>query len=156
MPSRIGATGAVARDQAGKELTMAEQQPLCNGKIGKAVEPGGKFSALTEHILSNKGVLAFPPVSYREMQFRWESFCHQVYGATPLRLVSDYELKRAVLFVSRKSAAPLLITADTSDEWTYQVASDEAIAAMRRDENGMESGFAGLDGEGSMRSRWLD
>jgi hypothetical protein len=68
-------------------------------------------------------------------------------------LVSDHELKRAVLFVFRKRAWPLLITAGTSDEWTYQAALDEAMAAVRRDESGTESGFAGLEGEGSTRSR---
>jgi hypothetical protein len=74
-------------------------------------------------------------------------------GAAPLRLVSDHELKRAVLFVFRKRAGPLLITADTRDERTYQAALDEAMAAVRRDESGTESGFAGLEGEGSTRSR---
>jgi hypothetical protein len=121
--------------------------------IGKIAESGGKFSASMEHILSTKGMLVFPPVSCRETQACWESFCQQIYGAAPLRLVSDHELKRAVLFVFRKRAGPLLITADTRDEWTYQAALDEAMAAVRRDESGTESGFAGLEGEGSTRSR---
>lgn len=74
-------------------------------------------------------------------------------GAAPLRLVSDHELKRAALFVFRKRAGPLLITADTRDEWIYQAALDEAMAAVRRDESGTENGFAGLEGAGSTRSR---
>src|SRR5215475_6439410 len=146
-------TGEVSRQKVKELMRRARLVVMIIGKIGKIAEPGGKFSASTEHILSTKGILVFPPVSYRETQARWESFCQQIYGAAPPRLVSDHELKRAVLFVFRKRAGPLLITADTRNEWTYQAALDEAMAAVRRDESGTESGFAGLEGEGSTRSR---
>jgi hypothetical protein len=143
----------VSRQKVKELMRNARLVVMIIGKIGKIVEPGGKFNASTENILSTKGMLVFPPVSYRETQARWESFCQQIYGAAPLRLISDHELKRAVLFVFRKRAGPLLITADTRDEWTYQAALDEAMAAVMRDESGAESGFAGLEGEGSTRSR---
>jgi hypothetical protein len=152
-PDRDETAEEVSRQKVKELMQKARLVVMIIGKIGKIAEPGGKFSAATEHILSTKGMLVFPPVSYRERQVRWESFCQQVYGAAPLRLVSDHELKRAVLFVFRKRAGPLLITADARDEWTYQAAFDEAMAAVRRDEIGTESGFAGLEGEGSTRSR---
>jgi hypothetical protein len=145
--------GEVSRQKVKELMRKARLVVMIIGKIGKIAEPGGKFSASMEHILSTRGMLVFPPVSYRETQACWESFCQQIYGAAPLRLVSDHELKRAVLFVFRKRAGPLLITADTRDEWTYQAALDEAMAAVRRDESGTESGFAGLEGAGSTRSR---
>jgi len=145
--------GEVSRQKVKELMRRARLVVMIIGEIGKIAEPGGKFSASTEHILSTKGILVFPPVSYRETQARWESFCQQIYGAAPPRLVSDHELNRAVLFVFRKRAGPLLITADTRNEWTYQAALDEAMAAVRRDESGTESGFAGLEGEGSTRSR---
>jgi hypothetical protein len=145
--------GEVSRQKVKELMRKARLVVMIIGKIGKIAEPGGKFSASMEHILSTKGMLVFPPVSYRETQACWESFCQQIYGAAPLRLVSDHELKRTVLFVFRKRAGPLLITADTRDEWTYQAALDEAMAAVRRDESGTESGFAGLEGAGSTRSR---
>jgi hypothetical protein len=116
------------------------------GKNGKTAELGGKFSAVTENTLANKGILFFPPVSNRETRARWKDFCDQVYDAAPLRFVLDYELDQAVLFVFRKHAGPLLITAETRDEWAYQVAFDEAIAAKRRDESGTQNEFGGLGG----------
>ena len=145
--------GEVSRRKVKELMRRARLVVMIIGEVGKIAEPGGKFSASTEHILSTKGMLVFPPVSYRETQARWESFCQQIYGAAPPRLVSDHELNRAVLFVFRKRAGPLLITADTRDEWTYRAALDEAMAAVRRDGSGTESGFAGLEGEGSTRSR---
>jgi hypothetical protein len=97
--------------------------------------------------------LAHPPGARRLLFYRGKPCEGFKYGAAPLRLVSDHELKRAALFVFRKRAGPLLITANTRDEWTYQAALDEAMAAVRRDESGTESGVAGLKGEGSTRSR---
>jgi hypothetical protein len=152
-PDRDETAGEVSRQKVKELMRKARLVVMIIGKIRKIAEPGGQFSAATEHILSIKGMLIFPPVSYRETQARWESFCQQVYDAAPLRLVSDHELKRAVLFVFRKRAGPLLITADTRDEWTYQAAFDEAMAAVRRDEIGTEIGFAGLGDAGSARSR---
>jgi hypothetical protein len=142
----------VSRQKVKELMRTARLVVMIIGKIGKIAEPGGEFSASTENILSTMGMLVFPPVSYRETQARWESFCQQIYGAAPPRLVSDHELKRAAPFVFRKRAGPLLITADTRDEWTYQAALDEAMAVVRRDESGTESGFAGLEGECSTRS----
>jgi hypothetical protein len=149
-PDQDEAAEEVSRQKVKELMRKARLVVMITGKIA---EPGGKFSAATEHILSTKGMLIFPPVSYRERQARWESFCQQVYGAAPLRLGSDHELNRAVLFIFRKRAGPLLITADARDKWTYQAAFDEAMAAVKRHEIGTESGFVGLEGEGSTRSR---
>jgi hypothetical protein len=133
----------------------AEGSPRCDDHREDREDrrAGRKVQRLDGAYPLDQGDVGIPAREYRETQARWESFCQQIYGAAPLRLVSDHELKRAVLFVFRKRAGPLLITADTRDEWTYQAALDEAMAAVRRDESGTESGFAGLEGAGSTRSR---
>ena len=41
------------------------------------------------------------------------------------RSLSELEIKRGVLFVLQRNGAPLLITGDRRDEWTYEVAFEK-------------------------------
>lgn len=87
-----------------------------------------------EQLLRRDAILVFPPVSFRQMKERWESFCRQFNGAVEQSLISGPELKRASLLVFREDEKPLLILSSSHDEWAYQTAFEIAADALRRQE----------------------
>jgi hypothetical protein len=88
-----------------------------------------KFGSTVERVLREKGIVVFPPLDFWQLKSRWESFCLRFSGLTSEIPISGIERSRAVLLVFRDEEKPLLIVADSRDEWTYQAAFEIVTGA---------------------------
>lgn len=89
-------------------------------------------SQSAKQLLQQDAILVFPPVCFRQMKSRWESFCGQFNDVIEPSLISGPDLKRAILMVFRSSGNPLLILSPSRDEWAYQTAFEIAADSLRR------------------------
>jgi hypothetical protein len=94
-----------------------------------------KCSHTAEQLLQQDGILVFPPVSFRKMKEQWEYFCRQFNGTVKQSLISEPDLKRAILLVLRDDERPLLILSSNRDEWAYQSAFAVAAEALQRNQH---------------------